>query len=462
MMLSGDKTFIGFDSHCHLHFSHFEKDLDAVIDRSRSAGITSICIPGINVETSRIAADIAEKYNLYSAAALHPEHLPAENEDNDENWLGIKRILLRPNTIAVGETGLDLFHKTFSLEFQKKWFIKHIQLAEALGYSLIVHSRNAEREVLETLPPSLSVPVILHCWAGNQELTDIAVERGFYIGIGGPLTYKKNSSLRQIIKSIPHSKLLVETDAPFLPPEPFRGKRNEPAYSIKVIEKIRELWSNNMSIEGVSFSLWENAMKAFRLYPNFRRADIVYQYGTALYVNVTSKCNNNCNFCIRNTADGLGGYFLRHATDPTEKQVLSTIREYPIEDYEEIVFCGFGEPTLRHKLIMACAKAAKQRGVRTRLNTNGLCTAFLEETEVIVLLNCFDSVSISLNASGEKEYSRICQPSIDNGWKNLLKFINFAKKSAVATQLSVVEDSRADISRVKALAGRLELPLRIR
>jgi len=461
-MLSGDKTSIGFDSHCHLHFSHFEKDLDAVVDRSRSAGITNICIPGIDVETSRIAADIAEKYNLYSAAALHPEHLPTNDKDEEKHWIGIKRTLLRPNTIAIGETGLDLYHKTFSLEVQKKWFVKHIQLAEALGYPLIVHSRDAEKEVLETLPPSPSVPVILHCWAGNQELTDIAVERGFYIGIGGPLTYKKNSDLRQIIKSIPHNKLLVETDAPFLPPEPFRGKRNEPAFAMKVVERIRELWSINMSIEGVSFLLWENAMKAFRIHPNSRRADIVYRYGSSLYVNITSKCNNNCVFCIRNTADGLGGYFLKHQADPDEHLVLSAIREYPIEDFEELVFCGFGEPTLRYQLLMTCAKAVKQRGVRTRLNTNGLCMAFLEETEVIVLLNCFDSVSISLNASGEKEYSRICQSSVSNAWGKLLKFIRMAKKSDASVQLSVVGNSKVDIHRAQALAGRLELPLRIR
>jgi len=462
MMLSGDKTFIGFDSHSHLHFNHFKNDLKDVVDRSRRAGITHICIPGIDVETSEIAADIADKYNLKSSAALHPEHLPIDNEDSDLDWLGIKRILLRPNTIAVGETGLDLFHKTFPLEYQKMWFIKHIQLAEALGYPLIVHSRDAEKEVLETLPSNISVPVILHCWAGNQELTDEAVERGFYIGIGGPLTYKKNINLRQIIKSIPHNQLLVETDAPFLPPEPFRGKRNEPAYSIKVIEKIRELWSNNLSIEGVSFSLWENAMKAFRIHPNFKRADILYRYGSSLYVNTTSKCNNNCTFCIRNTADGLGGYFLRHNQDPTEEQVLATIQEYPIEDYKELVFCGFGEPTLRHELLMKSANMARQRGVRTRLNTNGLCTAFLEETEVIALVNCFDSVSISLNASGEKEYSRICQSSVHDAWGKLQKFIRISRKSQAKVQLSVVENSKADISRVKALAGRLELPLRIR
>lgn len=462
MMLSGDKTSIGFDSHCHLHFDHFENDLDDVVDRSRRAGITFICIPGIDAETSEKAASIAEKYNLYSSAALHPEHLPMENEDEKKSWIEIKRTLLRPNTIAIGETGIDLFHKTFSLEVQKKWFVKHIELAEALGYPLIVHSRSAEREVLETLPANLSVPAILHCWAGDQELTDRAVKRGFFIGIGGPLTYKKNGALRDIIKTIPHDKLLVETDAPFLPPEPFRGRRNEPAYTIKVIEKIRELWSNNLSIEGVSYSLWENAMKAFRIHPNFRRAEIVYRYGGSLYVNITSTCNNNCAFCVRNTADGLGGYFLKHGKDPKESLVLSTLREFPIEDYKELVFCGFGEPTLRHELIMKCAKDAKQRGVRTRLNTNGLCTSFLEEHKVISLVNCFDSVNISLNASGEKEYSRICQPIVTNAWGNLQKFIRIAKKSDAAIQLSVVKNSKVDIHRAKALATRLELPLRIR
>ncbi|MCK5130564.1 MAG: YchF/TatD family DNA exonuclease [Candidatus Sabulitectum sp.] len=452
---------LGFDSHCHLHFNHFDEDLDAVVENSRKAGISHILIPSIDIETAEISADIAEKYNLYSAAAFHPEHLPEESAEEVE-WLALKRVLLRPNTVAVGETGLDYHHCTFKPDKQRRWFRRHTELAEALGYPLVVHSRGAESAVLKELPTSLSVPVILHCWGGDESLTDIAVSRDFYIGVDGPLTYRKNNKLRRLIPRIPGDRLLVETDSPFLPPEPFRGRRNEPAYTRFITMGIRELWDGSMSIENTSYILWENAMRAYRLHPENRRADIVYRYGDSLYVNLTSRCQNNCSFCIRRSADGISSYYLKHKEDPAESLVLSTIEAFPIEDFTELVFCGFGEPTLRSDLLMKSARAAGARGVKTRLNTNGLCTSFLSDHQVMRLLHCFDSVSISLNASGTREYNRICLSSVEDSWEHLMKFIRLAKNTGIDTQLSVVKNSGVDLQRVKALAERLQMFLRIR
>ncbi len=458
-MLSGDR--LGFDSHCHLHFHHFDEDLSQVIKNSKEAGISHIMIPSIDLDTAEIAAEIAEKYNLYAAAAFHPEHLPQKSESEME-WKKLRHILLKPEVIAIGETGLDYFHKTFDPEYQRYWFEKHIKFAEATGYPLIVHSRGAEPEVLKELPESVSFPVILHCWGGDESLTDIAVARGFYIGVDGPLTYKKNKKYRELIKRIPRNRLLVETDSPFLPPEPYRGKRNEPAYTSYIIRMVRELWGENLSIENTSFTLWQNAMRAYRLHPDNRRTDIVYQYGKLLYVNLTSRCQNDCSFCIRQFEDGLGGYFLTHETDPSEELVLSSIMAFPIEDFEEVVFCGFGEPTSKVDLLMKSAELVQASGVKTRLNTNGLCTAFLNDFQVKNLLSCFDSVSISLNASGAKQYNRICSPSIDGSWEHLMRFIKLVKSTGITAKVSAVNNSGADLQRVKALAERLQMPLRIR
>lgn len=461
-MLSGaDSVSLGFDSHCHLHFHHFDEDLAKVVDDSKKAGISHILIPSIDAATAEKAADIAEEYDLYSAAAFHPEHLPEESRE-EQGWTALMEVLLRSNTVAVGETGLDFHHKTFAPERQIGWFRRHIRLAEALGYPLIVHSRGAEVEVLEELSEPLSVPVILHCWGGDELLTETAVARGFYIGTDGPLTYKKNNKYRRLISRIPRDKLLVETDSPFLPPEPFRGKRNEPAYTRRINMEIRELWGGRMSIEETSYILWENAMQAYLLHPENRRADILYKYGDFLYVNVTSSCQNNCSFCIRRTEDGLNGYFLKHSEDPADSLVLSTIGEFPIENYKELVFCGFGEPTLRSDLLMKSARAASARGVKTRLNTNGLCTSFMDNEQVARLLGCFDSVSISLNASGAREYNRICPSSVEDSWEQLMKFIKLVKKTGIDSQVSAVSSSGVDLQRVKALAERLQMSLRIR
>jgi TatD DNase family protein len=451
----------GFDSHCHLHFSHFDGDLSVVVENAGKAGISHILIPSTDVESSEKSATIAEKYGLYSAAAFHPDHLP-ENRAAETQWLAIRRTLLRPRTVAVGETGLDYHHRTFTSKKQIYWFNRHIELAESIGYSLVVHSRGAESEILDHIPRTVSVPVILHCWSGDRSLTEKAVSRGFYIGVDGPLTYRKNNRLREIISRVPREKLLVETDSPFLPPVPFRGRRNEPANARLVVNKVRELWGGSESIESTSFILWENAMRAYRLHPGNRRADIVYQYGESLYVNVTSICQSRCTFCIRNTQDGIAGYNLRHRKDPSDELVQSTIEVFPVEEFKELVFCGFGEPTLRSDLIVKCSVAARARGVRTRLDTNGLCTSFMDDDKVLELLRGFDSVSISLNASGAKEYARICPTSVENPWDHLMKFISLARRSGIETQVSAVRNSGTDIQRVEALTRRLKMQLRIR
>ncbi len=452
---------LGFDSHCHLHFNDFNLDLAEVVSRSTAAGISHILIPSVDVETAERSADIAREYNLYSAAAFHPDHLP-DDSTAEEQWSSLKAALLRPRTIAIGETGLDFYHNTFKPGKQIFWFQRHIQLAESLGYPLIVHSRDAESEVLDHLPERPSIPVILHCWSGDQRLTDIAVSRGYYIGVDGPVTYKKNGNLRKIVSSVPRNQLLVETDSPFLPPEPLRGHRNEPANTKLVVIKIRELQGGSESIESTSFTLWENAMRAYRLHPENRRVDVVYRYGDSLYVNVTSKCQNCCIFCVRNTADGLAGYNLRHTQDPSEELVLSTIRELPVEKFKELVFCGFGEPTLRSSLIMKASTAVRARGIKTRLNTNGLCASFMTDNKVLELLSSFDSVSISLNASGVKEYNRICPSEVENSWEYLLRFVKLAGRAHIETQLSAVKSSGVDIERITALAKRLHMSLRIR
>lgn len=450
----------GFDSHAHLHFDHFDHDLEEVLRRASAAGITNVMVPSVDLPTAVRSSEIAENYRCWAASAFHPEHLPGEG--GKEQWRDLLRTLMRPRTVAVGETGLDFHHETFPRDLQRDWFQKHIELARSIGYPLIVHSRKAEAAVLEELPADPGIPVVLHCWNGNEEETRKAVARGFYIGAGGPLTYKKNGRLRRIVASVPSELLLAETDSPFLPPEPFRGRRNEPAYTSFVIRLIRELQGAVRSIEDTSFMLWENASRAFLIHPHDRRADIVYTYGDSAYVNLTSRCTNGCGFCVRKAADGVGGHYLFHREDPPEELVLSTLDSFPLEDFREVVFCGFGEPTLRKDLVLKCAAELSARGIRTRLNTNGLCTSFMSEQDALQLLGSVDSVNVSLNASGAVEYQRICSSSVPDAWDHLMKFIRLVRSSGVEATVSAVKGSGADIERVRSLAGRLGVPLRIR
>lgn len=427
---------------------------------AEKAGITHVMIPSVDLPTAIKAVKIAHKAGYRSASAFHPEHLPGKGWEDE--WRRLLKTFISPETAAVGETGLDHHHMTHPEGVQIEWFHRHIELAESIGYPLIVHSRKAEEAVLSELPRSPSVPVVLHCWNGGRKETEEAVSRGFYIGVGGPVTYKGNNELRNTLSRVPDHLLLAETDSPFLPPEPFRGRRNEPAYTRFVIEAIRELKGGDLSIEGMSFVLWENAMRAFLLHPLNRRADIVYRYGDSVYLNLTSRCNNRCRFCIRRHADGVGGHFLRHPSDPPESLVLSTIRALPLDGFNEIVICGFGEPTLRSDLVVKCCRELATTGSRIRLNTNGLCTSFMDDNSVEQLLALVNSVSISLNASGEAEYMRICDPAVGNAWEHLLRFIRMAKASGVETAVSAVKGSGADIHRTRALAERLGVPFKVR
>jgi len=167
-------------------------------------------------------------------------------------------------------------------------------------------------------------------------------------------------------------------------------------------------------------------------------------------------------FCIRNRQDGLGGYSLRHRSEPSREAVLCALSVTDPSGYDEVVFCGYGEPTMRPDLLCEAAECVRSAGGKTRLNTNGLCPGHMTLSETEAMLGRFDRVSISLNASGAAEYSRICPGASPCGWENVMGFIRLVKRLAIPAVLTAVEGSGADIPKVRALAERLELPIIIR
>lgn len=249
------------DTHCHLDLHHFDADRDEVLARARAAGVGRILIPGIDLAQSRQALALAEKHpELRVAVGVHPNDSQSFGPEAQAN---LRELARHPKVDAIGEIGIDLYWKTVPLEEQQRAFRAQLALAAELNKPVIIHDREAHLEVLSVLrdqaPPA---GVVLHAFSGDQALAAEAVALGFYLGVDGPLTYKKNDGLRAIFAAAPLDRILIETDAPYLTPQPKRGARNEPAYVRWVAEKLAEV--RGLTLDEVTRATTENARRLFR------------------------------------------------------------------------------------------------------------------------------------------------------------------------------------------------------
>ena len=445
-----------FDTHCHLCDERFVSDLDRVLSTAEKAGVTGFLVPGISTESSLRAAFLSEtRTGVFAAAGIHPNEFNPESPDNPDD---ITEILLRPRVIAVGETGLDLYRDRVPAGLQIKLFEEHIRMAETFGLTLIVHSRSAEREVLDVLGDDVAVPVIMHCYTGPDDIAREAAERGYYIGFAGPLTFRRNLRLRELAGSLPADSILIETDAPYLSPEPVRGRRNEPSNVKYIADAISDIWGSDP--EETDRILMRNSMNALQL-GSSRRTDLVYRLHGNIYMNITDRCDNQCRFCIKERADGIGGYYLKHHGEPDEERLKSIVGILRPHMEEELVFCGYGEPTMRPELLSKLAASASDRGFSVRLNTNGTSLTRMSAEETVELLKAFDTVSVSLNACCREEYNSICRPKNENTWDRLMEFIELAER-VVSVRLTAVRYPGVNMKSIAGLAKRLNLPFRIR
>jgi TatD DNase family protein len=227
------------DTHCHLDLPEYDADRGAVMERARRAGLVRILIPGLDLAGSRRAAELARSDPILRfAPGVHP-HGSAEFNPRVLDEL---RILARaPGAVAIGEIGLDYYRNLAPRNLQQEAFRAQLDLARELGLPAIVHIREAEEDALAILTEAGSgVRGVLHAFSGDRTLAERTGEMGFYFGIGGPLTYPGSSRLREVFRALPPDRILLETDAPYLPPDGNRGKRNEPALVLAVARKAAE------------------------------------------------------------------------------------------------------------------------------------------------------------------------------------------------------------------------------
>jgi TatD DNase family protein len=219
------------DSHCHLDFPDFAAERDAIVARARERGIGRLVTISTKVHKFPEIRAIAESYDdVFCSVGTHPHYA---DKEPDITTADLVALTAHPKVVAIGEAGLDYFRNNSSVEGQERGFRRHIAAARETGLPLVIHAREADDDIariLEEESAKGAFPFVLHCFTGGQDLASRGVALGGYVSFSGVITFKKNEALRAVAASLPSDRILVETDAPFLAPEPYRGKRNEPAF----------------------------------------------------------------------------------------------------------------------------------------------------------------------------------------------------------------------------------------
>ena len=251
-----------FDTHAHLDDRAFNEDREALLQELPQQGLSLVMNPGCSLSSSRNADALSKQYDyIYAAVGSHPDAADEVNEAVLEQYRQLVRE--NPKIKAIGEIGLDYHYEDIPRQLQKAAFRAQMKLAEELQLPVIVHEREAHADAMEILDEFPTVTGVFHCYSGSAEMAKELVRRGWYIGFTGVLTFKNAKKAVEVAKSLPHDRLVLETDCPYMAPEPFRGKRNHPGYLYRMAEKLAELWE--LPVEEVQTITLENGKRLYHI-----------------------------------------------------------------------------------------------------------------------------------------------------------------------------------------------------
>jgi len=251
------------DTHAHLQDEDLKKDLEQVLNRAQDAGLEKIICVGYDLASSQEALQLARKYRqVHAVVGIHPHDAQRFNPDVKEKIFAMAR---DQRVVAIGEIGLDFYRDLSPREIQRQAFREQIKMAQEIGKPIVIHDRDAHQEVMEIIKAEKAGKNlgIMHCYSGALPMANELIKLGFYISFAGPLTFKNASKAHETAAKIPIDKILVETDCPYLSPEPFRGKLNEPANVKYVAAKLAEL--RNKNIDEIAYLTNLNARKIYRI-----------------------------------------------------------------------------------------------------------------------------------------------------------------------------------------------------
>ena len=256
------------DSHCHLDYPSLYEDLEKVLSRSDKNNIKYLLTICTTLPSFEKIITIVDKYkNIYGTFGIHPHETEKNDKIDSDFIINIKKN--HKKIIGIGESGLDYFYNHSDKEFQKKSFIEHIKAAQSLKIPIIVHTRNAEKDTLDILKQEMKnkpLKVLIHCFTGSMKFAKNLLDIGCYISISGIVTFKNSVDLSNTVATIPNDRLLVETDSPYLAPDPYRGKPNEPSYLIHTVDKISKI--KGILKKDLEKSTTENFKKLFNFETN--------------------------------------------------------------------------------------------------------------------------------------------------------------------------------------------------
>lgn len=255
-----------FDTHAHYDDDKFNEDREEVIEKIFNVGVTRCINMGCDIESSKKAIEIANTHDfIYVAVGLHPEEIPQSEEEMWKTILQIKDLAIQnKKVVAIGEIGLDYYWNKENIEMQKQAFIKQIELANELKLPVSIHTRDAIDDMISIIRKyKIENSGVLHCCPFNRELVKHGLENGLCIGFGGTSTFKNSKNAKEIVNMVPNDRILIETDSPYLSPEPKRGTRNDSSNLQYIVEKLAEY--KNIAPEKMAKLAYENATRLFRI-----------------------------------------------------------------------------------------------------------------------------------------------------------------------------------------------------
>mgnify|MGYP000883703268 FL=1 len=250
-----------FESHAHYDDEAFNEDRDELLLSLKDSGIGYVIQSAANISSSKAGIELAKKYDfIYCAIGVHPHDT---EELDEEKFKELKSLAAEEKVVAIGEIGLDYYYDNAPRDLQKYWFERQMELSKEVNLPVIIHSREASQDTFDLIEKVKPVGGVIHCYSGSVEMAKEYVKKGFYIGVGGTVTFKNAKKVVEVVKEIPLSSILIETDAPYLSPVPLRGKRNDSRNLKYVVEKIAEI--KDITSEDVARITMENGKKLFKI-----------------------------------------------------------------------------------------------------------------------------------------------------------------------------------------------------
>jgi TatD DNase family protein len=436
------------DSHAHLEMKDFDRDRARVIDRAQKAGVSQIVTVATTLADARKALAIAEEFPMvHVAIGIHPHEV---KEIDGKTYDELRALAQEKKVVAFGEIGLDFYRNFSPREVQIRRFRELLRMGRQLGLPIIIHDREAHGETLRIIREESNGPWkgVFHCFSGDAAMAKEVLQLGFSLSIPGTVTFPKSTTQQEVVRRIPLEKILLETDCPYLAPEPYRGKRNEPAYIRQTAEAVAAL--KGLSLEDVARITSVNAQQLFGIGGEIPKGKIVYPIRNSLYLNLTNRCTNRCTFCWKNHSYMVKGHDLELSREPSVEEILQAIGDP--SRYEEIVFCGFGEPLLRLDVVKTVAAEMKKRGAKVRIDTDGQANLVYGRNILPELRGLVDAVSVSLNAPNAVQYQRLCRsPFGERAFEGVLDFIREARKVIPEVVATVVEIPGVDLEACRKL-----------